>query len=86
MGSTFMLMNTRMFQEQQSRSLNADIKGEFSTDTKLIFGAETSTLDDKGFMDNMGMASVYNMLTLLIQYIQLLMLMKIEIFIGLRSK
>jgi iron complex outermembrane receptor protein len=57
MGSTFMLLNTRMFQEQQSRSLNADIKGEFSTNTKLIFGAETSTLDDKGFMDNMGMAS-----------------------------
>ena len=57
MGSTFMLLNTRMFQEQQSRSLNADVKGEFSTNTKLIFGAETSTLDDKGFMDNMGMAS-----------------------------
>jgi iron complex outermembrane recepter protein len=56
MGSTFMLLNTRMFQEQQSRSLNADVKGEFSTNTKLIFGAETSTLDDKGFMDNMGMA------------------------------
>lgn len=57
MGSTFMLLNTRMFQEQQSRSLNADVKGEFSTNTKLIFGAETSTLDDKGFMDNMEMAS-----------------------------
>lgn len=57
MGSTFMLLNTRMFQEQQNRSLNADVKGEFSSNTKLIFGAETSTLDDKGFMDNMGMAS-----------------------------
>jgi iron complex outermembrane receptor protein len=57
MGSTFMLMNTRVFQEQQNRSLNADLKGEFSTNTKLIFGAETSTLDDKGFMDNMMGAS-----------------------------
>lgn len=57
MGSTFALLNTRMYQEQQSRSLNADVKGEFSTNTKLIFGAETSSLDDKGFMDNMGMAS-----------------------------
>jgi iron complex outermembrane receptor protein len=50
-------MNTRIFQEQQNRSLNADVKAEFSTNTKLIFGAETSTLNDKGFMDNMGMAS-----------------------------
>jgi iron complex outermembrane receptor protein len=57
MDSTFMLLNTRMYQEQQNRSLNADVKGEFSTNTKLIFGVETSTLDDKGFMDNMGMAS-----------------------------
>ena len=29
MGSTFMLLNTRMFQEQQSRSLNADVKENF---------------------------------------------------------
>lgn len=57
MDSTFMLLNTRMYQEQQTRSLNADVKGDLSTNTKLIFGAETSTLDDKGFMDNMGMAS-----------------------------
>lgn len=57
MGSTFMLLNTRMFQEQQTRNFNVDMKGEFSTNTKLIFGVETSTLDDKGFMDNMGMAS-----------------------------
>lgn len=55
MDSTFMLLNTRMYQEQQSRSLNADLKGEFSTNTKLIFGTEVSTLDDKSFMDNMGM-------------------------------
>ena len=57
MGSTFMLMNTRMYQEQQNRSFSVDTKAEFPTDTKLIFGVETSSLDDKGFMDNMGMAS-----------------------------
>jgi iron complex outermembrane receptor protein len=59
MGSTFMLLNTRMYQDQQNRSLNADLKGEFSTNTKLIFGAETSTLDDKGTIDNgMGVSGV----------------------------
>jgi iron complex outermembrane recepter protein len=57
MDSTFMLLNTRMFQEQQNRSFNVDTKAEFSENTKLILGVETSSLDDKGFMDNMGMAS-----------------------------
>jgi iron complex outermembrane recepter protein len=57
MDSTFMLMNTRMYTEQQNRAMSIDAKAEFSTDTKIIFGAETSSLDDKGFMDNMGMAS-----------------------------
>jgi iron complex outermembrane receptor protein len=57
MDSTFMLLNTRMFQEQQNRSFNIDTKAEFSQNTKLVFGIETSTLDDSGFMDNMGMAS-----------------------------
>ncbi|RBQ30712.1 TonB-dependent siderophore receptor [Arcobacter sp. FW59] len=56
-GSTFALLNTRMYQEQKNKSFNIDTKAEFSDDTILIFGAETSYLDDKGFMDNMGMAS-----------------------------
>ncbi|WP_419766841.1 TonB-dependent siderophore receptor [Arcobacter sp.] len=56
-GSTFMLLNTRMYQEQQARSLSADVKAEFSMNTKLVFGAEMSSLNDKGFMDNMNMSS-----------------------------
>ena len=60
MGSTFMLMNTRMYTEQQNRGMSVDAKADFSTDTKFIFGVETSSLDDKGFMDNMGMASGIN--------------------------
>lgn len=55
--STFMLLNTRMYQEQQNRSFTVDTKAEFSENTKMILGVETSSLDDKGFMDNMGMAS-----------------------------
>lgn len=57
MDSTFMLLNTRMFQEQQNRSFNVDTKAEFSENTKMVLGIETSSLNDKGFMDNMGMAS-----------------------------
>lgn len=57
MGSTFALLNTRMYQEQKNKSFNIDTKAEFSDNTKVVFGAETSYLDDKGFMDNMGMAS-----------------------------
>ena len=60
--STWFLFNTRMYQQQQDRSISADLKGEFSsqnTKTTVLMGAEYSKLKDEGFMDNMMMGNAY---------------------------
>jgi iron complex outermembrane receptor protein len=60
--STWFLFNTRMYQQQQDRSISADLKGEFSsqtTKTTLLVGAEYSKIKDVGFMDNMMMSNAY---------------------------